>query len=129
MENQAKVVDNTKKAKEPRPATQDKLVAQMLKWTDVEKNIIREFLGIKTRTSTGIRVTGKVKGTGKKIDVHVCKQMQTLIEALPKDKPVDINEWAELAVKKGLQTQQPPARIVAYYKKDIVALGFAVAVN
>lgn len=37
--------------------------------------------------------------------------------------PVDMNEWAELATAEGLVTKQDPARIVAYYRKDLVEAG------
>lgn len=128
MEKNVKVVDNKPKAEEPKPGTKNRIILEMEKWTDMEKNIAREILGIRTRMSGGSRISGKVKGTGKKIEVKICKQMEVLIAALPKDKPVDVKEWADLAVKQGLQTQQPPERIVAYYKRNIIELGFAVTV-
>jgi hypothetical protein len=121
------VVDNKPKAENLAPVTKNRLIAEMKSLNEVELNIVREILGIRTRMSGGSRVSGKVKGTGKKIEVKVCKQMEVLIGSLPKDKPVDTKEWAELAVKNGLQTQQPPERIVAYYKRNIIDLGFAVA--
>jgi hypothetical protein len=128
MSKNTVVVDNKPKAENLAPVTKNRLIAEMKQWNEVERNLAREILGIRTRMSGGNRVSGKVKGTGKKIEVKVCKQMEILIGSLPKDKPVDIKEWAELAVKNGLQTQQPPERIVAYYKRNIIDLGFAVAI-
>lgn len=129
MDNKSKVVENKPKAENKPYESKNRLVLEVKNMSDVDKNILREILGIRTRMgSTGTRISGKVKGTGKKIEVKVCKQMEVLISALPKDKPVDVAEWAKLAVAKGLQTQQPPERIVAYYKRNIIELGFAVAI-
>lgn len=128
MSKNTVVVDNKPKAENLAPVTKNRLIAEMKQWNEVERNLAREILGIRTRVSGGNRVSGKVKGTGKKIEVKVCKQMEILIGSLPKDKPVDTKEWAKLAVKNGLQTQQPPERIVAYYKRNIIDLGFAVAI-
>jgi hypothetical protein len=127
MNKDNKVVDSKEVGtKVLEPETKNPIILAVKNMSDVEKNILRELLGIRVHMSNGTRVTGKVKSTGKKIEVKVCKQMEVLINSLPKDKAVDINEWAELAVKAGLQTQQPPARIVAYYKRNIMELGFAV---
>lgn len=98
--------------------------------TDDQKAQLRAALGITVPTkSTGVRVSGKLQRTEKVLETKVAKQMQILIDVLPKDKAIDINEWAELAVANGLQTQQPAVRIAAYYKKTIVESGYATAVN
>lgn len=111
------------KVPEPKIA---KLVLEIKGLDDFNKQLLREELGIKFR-EPGTRVSGKVKGTGKEMKgITIAKQMQVLIDALPKDRAIDNLEWAKLAKAKGLETNQPPERIVAYYKKQIVQLGFAI---
>lgn len=110
----------------------EKMLADYQSLTDEQKTKIREALGITNvapRISTGIRVSGKVQRTDKVLETKLAKQMQILIDVLPKDRAVDINEWAKLAVEAGLQTQQPPERIAAYYKKPIVEGGYATVAN
>jgi hypothetical protein len=110
----------------------EKMVEDFKSLTDEQKKALRDALGILTPTakvSTGVRVTGKVKRTEKVLEEKIAKQMQILIDVLPKDKAIDIAEWGTLAVAGGLQTQQPADRIAAYYKKAIIEGGFAVIVN
>lgn len=105
------------------------LVSEM---TDEQKGEIRELLGIKLTASkavSGIRVTGKVQRTDKVLEQKVAVQMQKLIDVLPIDRSIDIEEWGKLAVEAGMVTQQPPARIAAYYKKPIVEGGYAKLIN
>ena len=111
-----------------------KLVEDFTSLTPGEKKQLRDALGIVEQTvavkvSTGIRVTGKVQRTDKVLESKIAKQMQILISVLPTDKAIDINEWAKLAVEAGLQTQQPPERIAAYYKKPIIESGYATVIN
>ena len=100
-----------------------KLVLQIRELDEYNKNLLREELGIRVKVQ-GSRVGGTVQRTDKKLEIHLCKQMQVLINCLP-SKPTTTSEWANLAIKAGLETQQPPERIVAYYKRQIVGLGFA----
>lgn len=106
-----------------------KIVAEIQQLDEANLNILRGILGTRSMRSGGARVSGSVKATDKSIDEKLCQQMKVLIKALPKDKAVDTKTWADLAIKGGLVTQQPPERIVAYYKKSIVNLGYAIAVN
>jgi hypothetical protein len=124
-----KVVDKVEVTKVPEPQTKNPILLGLKSLNEVELNLAREILGIRTKMTGGSRITGKVQSTGKKIEIKVCKQMEVLIQSLPKDKPVDIAEWAKLAIANGLQTQQPPERIVAYYKRNIVDLGFAKVIT
>ena len=105
----------------------EKLIADLESMTDEQKAQYRDVLGLSKKT-IGIRVTGKVQRTDKPLEDKVAKQMQILIDVLPKEIGIDIEEWGALAVAGGLQTQQPPSRIAAYYKKNIVEAGYAQAV-
>ena len=116
------------KTKVQEPKTLNPILEGLKSLNEVELNIAREILGIRVKMSGGVRISGKVQRTDKKLDIKVCKQMEVLINSLPEDKPVDTKEWAELAVKNGLQTQQPAERIVAYYKRNIMELGFVAAI-
>jgi hypothetical protein len=109
----------------------EKLIKDFEELTDEQRTKFREVLGIKnvSRVSSGVRVSGKVQGTDKVLEGKIAKQMEILINVLPKDRAIDINEWGELALAGGLQTQQPASRIAAYYKKDIMEKGYAVNVN
>ena len=110
----------------------EKMLADFQNMTDEQKSKIREALGIVTvvtKPAIGIRVSGKVQRTEKVLEEKIAKQMQILIDVLPVDRAVDINEWGELAIAGGLQTQQPAARIAAYYKKPIIEGGYAVTIN
>ena len=40
-----------------------------------------------------------------------------------------MTEWGKLALDNGLQTQQEPQRIAAYYKKAVIDLGYAISVQ
>ena len=109
-----------------------KMVEEFAGMTDDQKKQIREALGILSvtpKTSTGVRVTGKVQRTDKVLESKIAKQMQILIDVLPIDRAVDIVEWGTLALAGGLQTQQPAERIAAYYKKPIVEGGYATVIN
>ena len=107
----------------------EKFVAKFESCDDEQKSKIRAALGIVAvapKTSNGTRVSGKVKRTDKVLETKVAKQMQILIDVLPLDRAIDINEWGKLAVEAGMQTQQPAERIAAYYKKPIIEGGYAV---
>ena len=88
--------------------------------TDEEKKELRGLLA-----SVGVkRVSGElVRRSELPLEVHLNKQMTCLVKTIPSDKLVDINTWGELAIAGGLETQQPPARIAAYYKKQLLNLG------
>ena len=110
----------------------EKFVKRFEDCDDEQKAKIRAVLGIKevaAKVSTGTRVSGKVQRSEKVLEVKVAKQMQILIDVLPLDRAINITEWGKLAVEKGMQTQQPPERIAAYYKKPIVEGGYAISVG
>jgi hypothetical protein len=109
----------------------EKLMAMVEGLTNEEKAQFRAALGIKDQVvkSAGVRVGGKVQRTDKVLETKIAKQMEILINCLPTDKAVDINEWADLAVAAGLQTQQPAVRIAAYYKKPIIDGGYATVIG
>lgn len=110
------------KVQEPKIA---KIVNEIKGLDETNLNLLREILGIRVQI-TGSRVSGNVQRTDKSLEgAKVAPQVMILIKSLPVDKAVTTAEWATLAVAGGLQTQQPPERIVAYYKKTIIALGFA----
>lgn len=100
--------------------------------TDVQRSEIRDLLAIPKptvikRESNGVRVTGKVVRTEKdRAGIAMPKQMKILVDCLPKDVATGIEDWGKLAMAAGLETQQPAARIAAYYKKTIVDFGLAV---
>lgn len=102
--------------------------------TDEEKAKVRETLGLVQVTKVangGSRTTGKVKRTELAVtpDKVLAKQVRILINCLPTDRAVDIKEWGDLAKTAGLETQQQPDRIAAYYKKFIVDSGYASVEN
>lgn len=110
----------------------EKMLADFQNMTDEQKAKVRDALGIVAVTAKpviGIRTSGKVQRTDKVLENKIAKQMQILIDVLPTDRAIDINEWGELALKAGLQTQQPAARIAAYYKKPIIESGYAITIN
>ena len=110
----------------------EKMVEDFKSLTTEQKATLRDALEIPkvtAKVSTGVRVTGKVKRTEKVLEEKIAKQMQILIDVLPKDKAIDIAEWGALAVAGGLQTQQPPERIAAYYKKAIIDGAYAVVIG
>ena len=99
--------------------------------TKDEIDSVKKILGpvqITKGTRTGTRVSGKVQRTDKAIESVFAKQMTLLINVLPKE-PTDIASWTKLALDAGLATQQDPTRITAYYKKQIVDLGYAEEVK
>jgi selenophosphate synthetase-related protein len=114
----------------------EKRFAKMLEdWNSLtaeQKQALRDALEIPkvaAKVSSGIRVSGKVMRTEKVLEEKTAKQMQILIDVLPKDRAIDIVEWGTLAVAGGLQTQQPPERIAAYYKKAIIDGAYAVVIG
>lgn len=109
----------------------EKLMAMVEGLSEEEKATFRAAIGITAKVSgTGTtHALGKVQRSEKTLTVKVAKQMEILINVLPADKAIDLNEWADLAVAAGLQTQQPAVRIAAYYKKPIVDGGYAVLVG
>ena len=109
----------------------EKLMGLVEGFTDEEKAKFRAAIGLKDQVAktVGTRVTGKVQRTDKVLEVKVAKQMEILINCLPTDKAIDINEWADLATAAGLTTQQPAVRIAAYYKKPIVDGGYATIIG
>jgi selenophosphate synthetase-related protein len=114
----------------------EKRFAKMLEdWNSLtaeQKQALRDALEIPkvaAKVSSGIRVSGKVMRTEKVLEEKTAKQMQILIDVLPKDRAIDIAEWGTLAVAGGLQTQQPPERIAAYYKKAIIDGAYAVVIG
>lgn len=59
-----------------------------------------------------------------KIDKIKTTQAKILAKSLENQKePVDMNQWADLAIKAGLTTKQEPSRIVAYYKRRLIDEG------
>lgn len=106
--------------------TPEMLIEVLEKANDEQKSKIRELLGIGQKSATtATRISGKFQRTDKVLETKVAKQMQQLIDVLPKDRAVDIDEWTKLALDAGMQTQQEPVRITAYYKKAIVDGGYA----
>ena len=89
--------------------------------------ILAPHLPQQVRTSA-VRDSGKYVRTDKKLETRLARQMEVLINSLPADQPLSITEWAKCAVKKGLQTQQLPERIVTYYKKQLVEMGYVKSV-
>ena len=77
---------------------------------------------------SGSRVNGFVKRTDKVLEKKFAKQMELLIDVLPTE-PTDLAAWTKLALDKGLETQQDPTRITAYYKKQIIEMGYAEEVK
>lgn len=100
--------------------------------TDEQKSEIRAMLGIVTPlkgTVSKTRSTGKFIRTEKVYENNLNKQMSVLIKSLPTDEGVDLSTWATKAVENGLETQQDPIRIVAYYKKNLVEMGFVKLID
>ena len=96
-----------------------------------ELDTIKKILGpvqVTKGTRTGTRVSGSVQRTDKVLEKQFAKQMQLLINVLPKE-PTDLAAWTKLAVEAGLETQQDPTRITAYYKKQIIEMGYAEEVK
>lgn len=107
-----------------------KLIEMLEKATNEEKAKVRELLGIGVKSGNGgTRISGKVQRTEKMLEVKVARQMQILIDSLPKDRAIDVPEWTKIALENGMQTQQEPVRITMYYKKQIVDNGYATIVN
>lgn len=102
--------------------------------TDEEKAEFKKILGITnpvvvakvkgSRTSTSL----PIKRTDKERDKVFAKQMNLLIDSLPAE-PTSLQAWTDLALKAGLVTNQEPIRITAYYKKQIIEMGFAEEVK
>jgi hypothetical protein len=95
---------------------------------DTQKAKIRELLGVKEipiGTVAKSRMTGKFMRTDKVYEGNLNKQMTVLIKSLPSDRGITVDEWATLAIENKLETQQSPVRIVAYYRKQIIEMGFA----
>lgn len=78
---------------------------------------------------SGVRDSGKVTRTEKVLETKIAKQMEILINSLPSDKSVTVQEWTDLAIANGLVTQQDPIRITMYYKKGIITGGYAKTVQ
>ena len=103
--------------------------------TKEELDDVKKILGpltimnITKGTRSGSRVNGsKVQRTDKVLEKTFAKQMQLLINVLPKS-PTDIAAWTKLALESGLETQQEPTRITAYYRKQIIDMGYAEEVK
>jgi len=95
--------------------------------SDDEKLELRTLMGITTPlkgTVSKTRITGKFIRTEKVYENNLNKQMSVLIKSLPSDREVDVTEWSKLSIENGLETQQDPVRIVTYYKKNLVEMGF-----
>jgi hypothetical protein len=95
--------------------------------TEEEKSEIRELMGIKTPlvgTVGKSRSTGKFIRTDKVYENNLNKQLSVLIKSLPTDQGLTVDEWGKKSVENGLQTQQEPIRIVGYYKKQLMEMGF-----
>lgn len=106
--------------------------ANLASLTPEQKSELRDALEVPknavstAKASNGIRITGKVIRTETLVDgIKMPKQMKILVDCLPKDKAIGIEDWGKLAVAAGMETQQPAARIAAYYKKPIVEAGLA----
>lgn len=54
--------------------------------------------------------------------VKMPNQAKFLVKVLS-DHPVTYEEWGKLAAEAGMGTKQDPARIAAYYRKDLEAAG------
>ena len=126
-------METTETTERPK-AINDKIsnfVNMLSQMTKDEIDSVKKILGpvqVIKGTRTGTRVSGKVQRTDKVIESVFAKQMALLIDVLPKE-PTDLAAWTKLALDKGLETQQDPARITAYYKRQIIALGYAEEVK
>jgi hypothetical protein len=96
------------------------IIKALAEATPEEKAELRKAL-----VGTGVkRVSGElVRRSDLPFEVRLNKQMTVLVKALPTNKLCDIHEWGKLAIENGLETQQPPERIAAYYKKNLLNLG------
>lgn len=93
-----------------------------------QKKQIRQTLGvidIVRGTVSKSRTTGKFMRTDKVYENNLNKQMTVLISALNDAEGISVEDWAKKAVELGLQTQQDPIRIVSYYKKNLLEMGYA----
>ena len=101
--------------------------------TEDEISEVKKVLGpvtvqVTKGSRSGSRVNGFVKRTDKVREKKFAKQMELLIDVLPTE-PTDLASWTKLALDKGLETQQDPTRITAYYKKQIIEMGYAEEVK
>ena len=109
----------------------DTLITFLGSLTDEQKSKVREALGmtpaIVAKAARATANGAKIKRTEKVREGKMPKQLEQLIDTLPTDRTIDIIEWGKLAVAAGMQTQQPPERIAAYYKSRIIAEGYGIA--
>jgi hypothetical protein len=95
--------------------------------TDEQKSEIRTLLGVTIPvkgTVSKTRSTGKFVRTDKVYENNLNKQMSILIKSLTPDLGLSVEDWAKQAVENKLETQQDPIRIVQYYKKNLMEMGF-----
>lgn len=96
-------------------------------FTDEQKSKVRELLGVVIPvkgTTSKTRSTGKFIRTDKVYENNLNKQMSVLIKSLTPDIGLSVEDWAKQAVENKLETQQDPIRIVQYYKKNLMEMGF-----
>lgn len=94
------------------------IVADMFEIEIDEEQAVNLELALKIKTVPRAKMN-YVLGEADVSEVKLAPQAKILIGALT-DQPMSLEAWGDAASKSGMKTNQDPARIAAYYRKDLV---------
>ncbi len=94
------------------------VVAELLGVEISEEQALSLDAGLKIKSVPRAKMN-YVKGEADASEIKLAPQAKILIGAL-NETPVSLEAWGDAAAKAGMKTTQDPARIAAYYRKDLV---------